>query len=115
MAFVYQNLANLYLNVKKYEKALEYTQSEMNIMTYHYGSKDTSIATCLQRIGAIYYAIDNNEKALMNLKEARSILRNINPSNRSTNDKDMIGKIDNLINECSGKSGTAFARVREGN
>ena len=53
--------------IGKHEKALEYTNMEMDQLVKLNGLEDPSLAFCFQRLGTIYYGIGNFDKALENL------------------------------------------------
>ncbi|CDW86149.1 mbre tpr repeat protein [Stylonychia lemnae] len=134
LSYLYQSLASLYLSIKKYERSLEYTQQEIQVLTHHFGSQHQSLATPLYRVGTIYYSIGNQDKALISLKEARQILKaniSLNSANSSVNkispeqrrmstssmsgaqgERDLLFRVEQLIGECNGGKNTQFARVR---
>ena len=76
--------------LEKHDKALEFTQCEMDINVNLHGEHDVSVAFCLQRTGAIFYGIGNMERALDSLDKARQILKQVAPGKMTLAQKDLL-------------------------
>lgn len=83
MALSYGVLAQSFLNMNQLDKAIEYTQKELEIYVSANGENDISVLNCRQRFASIYLSLGSYESALDNLLKCRIILVSIPSVQRS--------------------------------